>query len=382
MVIKVNSKERVTAALCLEEPDKVPNCEFLLTDPNIRSIVLKRDSTGHFMTLFKGADDAYTRHLKSLEEQVFLMKELKMDMVSFSDAGCVPKGFRYKVLPDYRDKKVVQDFMGRIYVQGSDGQRWYKDGIIKQPEDFEDFEFMDLDAPGKFDVIEKAVEMVGDEMFILGTVHWGFGYAWEIVGGLEKLLLLFHTNPVFVKKLLYSFNDYMVEVAKKMIDLGVDGILTRDDLAGERGSFISPKIFDEFLLPIIKNLAKAVKSRGAFLLMHSDGDMYEIINNLLNSGVELDCFNPIEPELMSLKTCKERYGDRMALWGNVSCASTLVRGTVEDTRKEVIKCIEDAAPGGGYILSSSNSIYPGCKYENVITMIETKEKYGRYPIII
>lgn len=83
---------------------------------------------------------------------------------------------------------------------------------------------------------------------------------------------------------------------------------------------------------------------------------------------------------MNLKICKERYGDKLALWGNVSCATTLISGTVEDTRKEVVKCIEDAAPGGGYILASSNSIYPGCKYENVLAMVETKEKYGRYPL--
>ncbi|MCK4243860.1 hypothetical protein KAX03_03240 [Candidatus Bathyarchaeota archaeon] len=96
--------------------------------------------------------------------------------------------------------------------------------------------------------------------------------------------------------------------------------------------------------------------------------------------MKLDCFNLIEPELIVFKTGKEHYGDKLALWRNMGCATTLISGTVEDTRKKVMKCIEDAAPGGGYILASSNSIYPSCKYENVLAMVETKEKYGRYPL--
>jgi uroporphyrinogen decarboxylase len=46
--------------------------------------------------------------------------------------------------------------------------------------------------------------------------------------------------------------------------------------------------------------------------------------------------------------------------------------TVKDT-------IRKAAPGGGYILSSSNSIHPGCKGENVVAMFQTARKYGVYP---
>jgi uroporphyrinogen decarboxylase len=41
-----------------------------------------------------------------------------------------------------------------------------------------------------------------------------------------------------------------------------------------------------------------------------------------------------------------------------------------------------AAPGGGYIISSSNTIHPGVKAENYIAMVRAAKKYGKYPIDI
>lgn len=42
--------------------------------------------------------------------------------------------------------------------------------------------------------------------------------------------------------------------------------------------------------------------------------------------------------------------------------------------------IRAAAPGGGFLLSSSNSIHPGVEPEYYLTMLETARQVGRYPI--
>ena len=55
-----------------------------------------------------------------------------------------------------------------------------------------------------------------------------------------------------------------------------------------------------------------------------------------------------------------RVGDRMALIGNIDGGHLLAFGTAEDVREAVRQAIADAAPGGGYLLSSSNSIHSNC----------------------
>ena len=49
-------------------------------------------------------------------------------------------------------------------------------------------------------------------------------------------------------------------------------------------------------------------------------------------------------------------------------------------RNAVKGCIHKASPGGGHILSSSNSIHAGVPPENFIAMVEAAREYGEYPI--
>jgi uroporphyrinogen decarboxylase len=55
-------------------------------------------------------------------------------------------------------------------------------------------------------------------------------------------------------------------------------------------------------------------------------------------------------------------------------------GTEAEVEASVRDTIAAAAPGGGYIISSSNSIHPGVKPENYIAMVKAAHKYGAYPI--
>ena len=64
--------------------------------------------------------------------------------------------------------------------------------------------------------------------------------------------------------------------------------------------------------------------------------------------------------------------------GNVDCGNLLTFGTEEEVIKETKKCLDIGAPGGGYILSSSNSIHSGVKPENFLAMMKTVKKYGIY----
>ena len=69
-----------------------------------------------------------------------------------------------------------------------------------------------------------------------------------------------------------------------------------------------------------------------------------------------------------------------ALKGNVDCAHTLSFATKEEVIEETKQCLRDGAPGGGYILSSSNSIHSSVKPENYLAMLETHKEYGNYPL--
>ena len=81
---------------------------------------------------------------------------------------------------------------------------------------------------------------------------------------------------------------------------------------------------------------------------------------------------------MDLDRLKARHGDRITFWGNVPCGSILHRGSVQQVVDFTKHIIDVAAPGGGLIVGSSNSIVPGTPARNVVAMFETAREYGRY----
>jgi uroporphyrinogen decarboxylase len=100
---------------------------------------------------------------------------------------------------------------------------------------------------------------------------------------------------------------------------------------------------------------------------------------LVESGI--DAINPMEPDAgMDIGEVKRKYGGRLCLVGNIDCGYLLSRASVEEVTETVKKCILEAAFGGGFIMSSSNSIHSSVKPENYVAMIEATHRYGNYPI--
>jgi len=92
--------------------------------------------------------------------------------------------------------------------------------------------------------------------------------------------------------------------------------------------------------------------------------------------------HPLEPVAgMDIGKVKQRYGDRITVVGNVDCTYILPHGTQKEVIDAVKETIAKGSPGGGHIISSSNSIHHGVNPENYKTMVQTARKYGKYPIV-
>ncbi len=169
-----------------------------------------------------------------------------------------------------------------------------------------------------------------------------------------------------------------IEGAKAEIDAGL--LIIRgglDDMAGKEGPYLAPRFYNELIFPNLARLAAAIHRMGGKLLVHSDGDLRPILDGLVGSGI--DALHSIDPSSnMDILQVKEKYGDRICIFGNVDCAWTLTRGTVEQVVKETRAAIASAAPGGGYVLSSSNVIHAAVPVENALAMVEVGRKFGRY----
>jgi uroporphyrinogen decarboxylase len=83
---------------------------------------------------------------------------------------------------------------------------------------------------------------------------------------------------------------------------------------------------------------------------------------------------------MDIAEVKEKLGDRICLVGNIDCVEVLVSAGPDEVTAVVRETLRTAAPGGGYILASSNSIHAGVAAENYLAMVRAGLEYGAYPV--
>ena len=116
-----------------------------------------------------------------------------------------------------------------------------------------------------------------------------------------------------------------------LIDAGADFVYLPNDVAHNRGPFISPKHFHEIVTPYLARQVEHIKRRGAIPFVHSDGNIMSILDEYLEIGAA--CFQSVDPMAgMDIAEVKRRCHGRMALMGNVQC-NLLQDGPLEAIRR-------------------------------------------------
>jgi uroporphyrinogen decarboxylase len=251
---------------------------------------------------------------------------------------------------------------------------------IKSMADFERWQPPDPYEPWRFEPIERALATYGDEKAVVVHLNDVFSLPRYLMS-MEHLLLSIAADPELVQALVDMSVDYNLVLAKELVRRGVKIIYTGDDYAYNTGPLMSPRHFRKIFYPALKRVMGGFKELGLYVIKHTDGNLWPIIDMIVDSGI--DCLDPIDPQAgMDLAEVKAKYGDRVALKGNVDCAQTMSFGTPDQVAAETIEALRKGAPGGGYILSSSNSIHSAVTPENYLAMLGTLERYGRYPLAL
>ena len=194
--------------------------------------------------------------------------------------------------------------------------------------------------------------------------------------GLEGFAYALADEAGLVETVLGRYADWTIAVIRHLREVGVDFVWTFDDMAFKTGPLFSPQILRRLFMPCLHRVAQAIKGEGFPWILHSDGNLAPLLDDLVTLG--FDGLHPIEPGPMNIEEVKRVYGKRLCLIGNIDLHYTLTRGTPAEVEAEVKHRIETIGRGGGYMISSANTITGYCKVENVWAMIQAVRKYGRY----
>ena len=299
-----------------------------------------------------------------------LIEELDLDMVRITEGN----------IQEFIDeeRRVYRDKWGTTFQLETETTGYPVAGPIQNKEDLKAYRPPDPMDPLVYRDLPAALDRFKGKRTVIWRGLDGFSVACQL-RGMENLLTDYLLNPSLAHELMEICNTFQTRVAVEAVRRGVDAVVLLDDYADKNGPIMGPKLFEEFVLPYLARTVRAIKEVGAYVIKHTDGNIWSILEQIVETGI--DAINPLEPVAsMEIGEAKQRYGNRVCLIGNIDCGTLLCRGTPEAVREEVQRCIQAAAPGGGYILSSSNSLQSGVKPENYLAMVEEGKRYGSYPL--
>ena len=217
------------------------------------------------------------------------------------------------------------------------------------------------------------------DVFVAGSS----GDLWErcyFLMDFEKLIVSLYREPSFVGKLLDKLTDFNIATIDELSRFPIDAVIVSDDYGHQGGLFMSPKHWRKFIKPRLKRIFGFAKSKGLFTMLHSDGNILEIIPDLIEIG--LDVLHPIQPEAMDVYHIKNKFGKDLCLWGGIGTQRLLNMGTPRSIQREVRKANKTLGKGGGYILAPSINLQRDCPLENILTLIQLARGKNRQSIHI
>ena len=341
---RMTSRERVLAALRRETPDRVPWMEGIVDD-SLATKIVGEEIRVNWDIAPDGRPVASGATLAEMQKKV--CRALGKDNINWNAFAPIYAG---------------RTSMRGVVIVG--------EGLIHTRDDLKRMQFPDIDAPG---FLNGAREFLAhrEDFCAVACIRLGIGAALMSMG-LEGFSYAMADDADLILEVLRRYSDWTIKLAPILADLGFDIFWAFDDVAFNSGPMFSPEFYRDMVLPIQKEAAEALPLP---LITHSDGDMMPLMDAWLELGQQ--GIHPIQPDVMDIDEIKAAYGDRVCLVGNIFM-DDLVHRTPEEIAAQVRDRIARIGRGGGYILSSSNSLTADMKPENINAMIDAIQEHGWY----
>lgn len=224
--------------------------------------------------------------------------------------------------------------------------------------------------------IKQAEEVNRNEYFAVSFIAPGIFEQCHHLGEIQNTLINFYEEPECMHELIEYLTDWEIQLAEEICKhQKPDAIFHHDDWGSQTSTFISPAMFEEFLLPAYKRIYGYYKEHGVELIVHhSDSYAATLVPYMIEMGIDIwqgvMTTNQI-PELI------QKYGKQISFMGGIDSAKIDYEGW---SREVIAKEVKRACDENGklYFIPCASqglgiSTFPGV-YE---TTSEEIDKYSK-----
>jgi len=346
----MTSRERVSAALAHQQPDRVP-VNYYATGELEEKIRRRLGVTTHDELLDRlGVDLRYVRPPYT--------------------------GRKLQRWPDGR----FEDMWGTLYRPVSYATGVYDEADVMPYADLESVEQVWAVAgpdPDDFDysVVPEFCKRFADRALVAGNA--GFPDMINGAGrmrGVERVVLDIGLEDPAGLALMERRARFFLAHAERILEAGrgrFDILALGDDYGTQRGLLMSPASWRKLFKPWLRKFVDLGHAYGCKTMLHCCGSSRAIFDDFIEIG--LDCLDTVQPKAADMDPgeLKAAYGDRMSYCGTLSVQHTLPHGTREDVVAEVRHRILVVGRDGGLILAPAHAMQPDTPVENALAVYET-----------
>ncbi len=189
--------------------------------------------------------------------------------------------------------------------------------------------------------------------------------------------------------------DFVYSVFERQCEIGIKNLatifsavgnkvaavfLTGTDFGAQSGPFISPEAYRDLYQPFHKEVNGWIHRNTKWRsFIHSCGSVYRLLPDFVEAG--FDILNPVQCSAAEMDpgSLKSEFGDKFTFWGGgIDTQKTLPFGTPGEVAAQVRSRIDTFGPGGGFVFNAVHNIQARVPIENLISMIDTFNKYRKY----
>jgi len=338
--------DRIRTTLFCGQADRVPLAEVLIDE---------------------GAKEAFLgRDLNDLETDIAFYIEAGYDYISL--------GRRILGFPPVWPQARLDNYYEAQRTKGHGSM----EGFIKSWDDYKNYPWPKKDDVD-FRILDRAEKLLPKEMKVIRYLGPVFQMVWMLMG-FEQFSYALADDPALVDAIYDAIWErvwWEVEDAAQREVVGAIWYL--DDIAIKDRLMVSPAFLRKNLFPRLAMISEKCRARGIPLIYHTDGNITKVLQDIIDAGV--NALHPIDITGMDIYHFKPLVAGRLCVIGNIDI-DLLEQGTPEEVVSDTKKHLRLLGPGGGYIVSSSNSVVRTAKSANYRAMLATTRTFGRYPIVI
>jgi uroporphyrinogen decarboxylase len=187
--------------------------------------------------------------------------------------------------------------------------------------------------------------------------------------GIENHLLYLLMYPDELGEVYRRQAEWNRAFANNCLDLGVDMVHVSDDWGGQTGLLFSTDTWWSLIHPNHRITTDAVKKRGAFLSLHSDGNVNAVVDGIVDLGY--DVVHPWQESAgMSLRDQREQHGDTFVVMGGLDVQTTIGFGKLDFLQAEIERVL-NLFQDGGLLFCTTHYVQDHCTIDELTLAYDT-----------